>query len=86
MAESVRASDDPELNYFAAAHLAYCGLTDAAFDMLKRTIKGNYCSYPAIESDPLFANLRATPKYAEIRAAGVACQNAFLAQRGSGQP
>ncbi len=86
LAESVRASDDPELNYFAAAHLAYCGLTDAAFDMLKRTIKGNYCSYPAIESDPLFANLRATPRYAEVRAAGVACQNAFLARRGSGQP
>ena len=77
LAESVRASDDPELNYFAAAHLAYCGLTDAAFDMLRRAINGNYCSYPAIEADPLFANLRATPKYAEFAPPGWPVRTAF---------
>ena len=58
LAGSVRASDDPELNYFAAAHLAYCDQTEAAVDLLRRAIKGNYCSYPAMESDPLFAKVR----------------------------
>ena len=85
LAASVRASDDPDLNYFAAAHLAHCGQTDAAVDMLRRAINGNYCSYPSIESDPLFAGLRTTPEYADIRAAGLACQNSFLAQRGNSQ-
>ncbi len=81
LADSVRASDDPELNYFAAAHLAYCGRTDAAFSMLRRAIDGNYCSYPAIESDPLVASLRAKPEYDGIQAAGLACRNRFLAAR-----
>jgi hypothetical protein len=74
------------LNYLVAAHLAHCGRTDAAVDMLRRAIKGNYCSYPAIETDPLFTSLRARPEYGEIRATGVACQNGFLAQRGRRAP
>ena len=81
LAESVRASDDPELNYFAAAHLAYCGQTDAAVDLVRRAISGNYCSYPAMESDPLFATVRATSHYGGIRASGRACQERFLAAR-----
>jgi tetratricopeptide (TPR) repeat protein len=85
LAKSVSASDDPELNYFAAAHLAYCGQTEAAFELLRHAINGNYCSYPALESDPLFASLRARSEYADIRAAGVACQETFLAQRGQRQ-
>jgi hypothetical protein len=36
---------DPEANYLAA--VAYCGQTDPALDMLKRAIKGNYCSTAA---------------------------------------
>jgi hypothetical protein len=85
LATSVRASDDPELNYFAAAHLAYCGQTRAAVDLLKRAIDGNYCSYPAMESDPLLATLRGMPEYGDIRAAGAACQQRFLTQRGEQQ-
>jgi hypothetical protein len=33
-----------------------------------------------MESDPLFAGIREKPAFAEIRAAGIACQNNFLAQ------
>ncbi|MGH9941924.1 MAG: protein kinase domain-containing protein [Pyrinomonadaceae bacterium] len=82
LAEAVQPSDDPETNYFSAAHLAYCGQSDAALEMLRRAIKGNYCSYPAIESDPFFTTLRARPEFTEIRSAAIACQNNFLAQRG----
>jgi tetratricopeptide (TPR) repeat protein len=80
LAQTVRPSPDPEMNYFSAAHLAYCGQTDAALRMLKQAIQANYCSYPAMESDPLFAGIREKPAFAEIRAAGIACQNSFLAQ------
>ena len=77
----VQPAPDPEMNYFSAAHLAYSGQTDTALSMLKRTIEMGYCSYPAIDSDPLFANLRARSEFKEIRAAGVGCQNSFLAER-----
>ena len=86
LAASVRASDDPELNYFAASHLAYCNQTDAAVDLVRRAINGNYCSYPAIESDPFFASVRAKPEYGDIRSAGRACQERFLAGQGRSLP
>jgi len=82
LAEAMQPSDDPETNYLSATHLAYCGQSDAALDMLRRAVKGNYCSYPAIESDPFFTNLRAKPEFGEIRSAAIQCQNNFLAQRG----
>jgi serine/threonine protein kinase/DNA-binding winged helix-turn-helix (wHTH) protein/Flp pilus assembly protein TadD len=81
LAERVQASDDPETNYLAAGHLAYAGYLDTAMQMLRAAIKGNYCSYPAMDSDPMFANLRAKPEFVEIRAAGIQCQNNFLSHR-----
>jgi hypothetical protein len=86
LARGVTTAADPEENYLSAAHLSYCGQTDAAGEMLKRAIRGNYCSFPAMESDPLLANLRATAGYEEIRAAGRACQDRFLAQRRQRRP
>ncbi len=81
LATRIEPDADPETNYFAASHLAYCGQTAAALDLLKRTVKANYCAYPAIETDPMFASIRTQPEYAEIRAAGKACQDNFLAGR-----
>jgi tetratricopeptide (TPR) repeat protein len=86
LARGVTPAADAEENYLSAAHLSYCGQTDAASEMLKRAIEGNYCSFPAMESDPLLANLRSTAGYEEIRAAGRACQERFLAQRRQRQP
>lgn len=81
LVEKAQVSDDPETNYLFAGHLAYAGYPDPALRMLKEAIKGNYCSYPAIESDPLFTNLRTRSEFAEIRAAAIQCQNNFLSQR-----
>ena len=81
LSNAVQPSADPEVNYFAAAHLAYCGQSSAALQMLKRAILGNYCSYPALDADPFFASLRANPEFAGIRSSAIACQNTFLAQR-----
>jgi tetratricopeptide (TPR) repeat protein len=86
LARGVTPAVDSEENYLSAAHLSYCSQTDAAAEMLKRAIQGNYCSFPAMESDPLLANLRSTAGYAEIRAAGRACQARFLAQRRQRRP
>jgi len=81
LASAVQPQDDPEVNYFFASHLAYCGQSEAALQMLKRAIQGNYCSYPAMDSDPFFASVRAKPEFAAIRSAAIACQKDFLAER-----
>jgi DNA-binding winged helix-turn-helix (wHTH) protein/serine/threonine protein kinase/Flp pilus assembly protein TadD len=81
LASAVQPQDDPEVNYFFASHLAYCGQSKAALQMLKRAIQGNYCSYPAIDSDPFFASVRIMPEFAAIRATGMACQQNFLGAR-----
>lgn len=80
-ARAVKAETDPELNYIAAGHLSYAGHTYGGIEMLKLAIEGGHCSYPAIDSDPLLANVRAQPELAQIRSAAIACQNNFLAQR-----
>jgi serine/threonine protein kinase/DNA-binding winged helix-turn-helix (wHTH) protein len=81
LAKRVDPEDDPESNYFAASHLAYCDQTAAALDMLKRAVKANYCAYPAMDIDPMFSSIRSQPEYAEIRSIGKSCQDTFLAGR-----
>jgi hypothetical protein len=82
LSHSVHPDEDPNENYFSASDLAYCGQTEAALQMLRRAIGGNYCSYPAMDSDPLFANIRPKPEFVEIRSAAINCQKKFLAERG----
>jgi len=48
--------------------------------MLRHAIQSQYCAVPA-DADPMFRNLRMTPEYADIRAAGRACQSRFLQER-----
>ena len=81
IAASVHLADDPEANYLTAGNLSYCGQTAMALSFLRRAVEGNYCSYPAMDSDPLLAGLRSNPEFARIRSAGVACQQNFLAAR-----
>lgn len=81
IATTIQPSDDPETNYFAAAHLSYCGQADEALRMLHRAIQGNYCSYPALDRDPFFASLRSRSEYREISAAARACQDRFIEGR-----
>jgi len=81
LARTVRPAEDPEINYFSAAHLAYCGRAEAALGLLREAIRGGYCSYPAMVSDPSFAGLRNRPEFAEVRSSAIACQNDFLSER-----
>jgi TolB-like protein len=79
LARAVVPNEDAEVNYFSAAHLAYAGQADAALAMLRITIEGGYCSYPAIDTDPLFARVRRTQAFAQMRSAGIACNKELLA-------
>ena len=80
LARSVQPDSDPEMNYFSAAHLAYAGEPDAALPLLKQAVDDGYCSYPSMDSDSLLVRARSRPGFQEIRSAGMACRDAFLAQ------
>jgi len=81
LAAAVEVDDDPEIDYFFAGHLAYCGQTDAAIRLLRTAIARNYCAYPSIDRDPFFANLRDNPEFRRTRAAAIACHENFIANR-----
>jgi TolB-like protein len=81
LAAKVQPVRDPEMNFFAAAHLSYAGQPDAALPLLQRAIDGGYCSVPAIDSDPMFAGVRGKSRFAAIRSAGIACQERFRAEQ-----
>lgn len=79
----VQPSDDAETNYFAAAHLAYCGEIERARALLARAIAAGYCSYPAMLTDPLLAQLRVAPGFAALETAGAACAGRSAAAAGT---
>jgi tetratricopeptide (TPR) repeat protein len=68
--------EDPEPLYFWAADLAYCGHTGPAIQLLRESIRRNYCA-SAIETDPMFASIRKSPEYGELLAAAQACRARF---------
>lgn len=76
--------NEPETNYFAASHLAWCGRTTQAIQLLDRAIRGGYCSWPVIDTDPYFATIRTRPEFASLCTTATACQKAFLAATGPG--
>ncbi len=76
-----RSPRDPETLYVNAAVLSFCGQGDAALRQLRKAMEGKYCSYPAMEKDPLFDPIRQRPEFGELRRAGIACQQDFLTHR-----
>jgi hypothetical protein len=72
-AESFPVSD-PEIRYETAEFEAICGRDQAALRFLDQAVKGGYCSYPAMDSDPLFASLRRTSDFQGIHSAAMDCQ------------
>jgi serine/threonine protein kinase len=72
---------DSEPKFWAASDFAHFGYPDISLRLLKRAVEQNFCGYPAIDRDPLLVSIRKTPEFAEIRRAGMACQQRFLAYR-----
>lgn len=52
-----------------------------ALGLLRQAVQDRFCSYPALDSDPLFSPLRHTTEFQEIRSAAMDCQKKFLAYR-----
>lgn len=77
----VEVDDDPEVNYFFAAHLAYCGQARESLRLLASAISGNYCSFPVMDRDPFFDKIRNVPEFAKVRAMGMACHENFVSNR-----
>jgi hypothetical protein len=72
-----RRQSDPEPLYFFAGDMAYCGDTAAALQLLRESIRRNYCAAVAAETDPTFAAIRGRPEFAELLASAQACLGRF---------
>jgi hypothetical protein len=70
---------DSEPRYYYGALLSYCGQDNAALRLLRSAIGQNYCSYTALQTDPLLVKLRRTPEFSELLSAAKECQSRFLA-------
>jgi hypothetical protein len=75
LALKAEVDDDPEVDYFFAAHLAYCRQNDAALRLLKIAIDHNYCSFPAVDKDPFLGGLRHNARFQKLRQVGIACHD-----------
>jgi len=81
--EMTWAFDDAEVYCTSASLLAFCGLLDESLAFLEKAIERNYCSYPLIESDPLWEKLRNDSRYPTVLEDARACNERFrvLAER-----
>jgi TolB-like protein/predicted Ser/Thr protein kinase/lipoprotein NlpI len=75
------ADPDPEPRYIFAADLLFCGQRDAAVQLIKSSIAGNYCAYTGLQNDSAWAKLRGTAEFRETVAAAKKCRDDFLAER-----
>lgn len=76
-----KSARDAEELYRNAEILSRCGQPEAALRQLRKAIQGNYCSYPAMEKDPLFDSIRQRPEFGELRQAAIQCQQDFVTHR-----
>jgi eukaryotic-like serine/threonine-protein kinase len=81
MRELVLSTPDSEPRYTIGGLVAVCGDRENALRFLRSAVEANFCGYPVMDTDPLFASIRSTPEFAEIRKIGKACQERFLAHR-----
>jgi tetratricopeptide (TPR) repeat protein len=74
---------DGEEAYATATFLAPIGEYEAALELISGGIAQGFCAYPWVETDPLLSGLRADQQFAagfaEVREAGKACHEAFMA-------
>ena len=72
---------DGEELYRNAEVLSFCQQPDAALGQLREAIERGYCSYPAMERDPLFDPIRQRQQFAELGQTAARCQQNFLNHR-----
>ncbi len=69
---------DPEMRYYQASILAFCGQREMAMTLVNSAIGQNYCASSALQADPLWASLRGAPEFAELQSLANRCQERFL--------
>jgi len=75
------ADPDPEVSYWVAHELAFCGQKDIALRLLKNSIAGHYCAYQGLQTEPMFAKLRTSPEFTQLLSAAKQCRDDFLSER-----
>jgi hypothetical protein len=70
-------SGDPEASYAVAPMLAFCGRPQDALRFVDHAVDGGFCSYPALDLDPIWAQLRDEPEFKRIRTKAQACHDRF---------
>jgi len=71
---SVLSEPDPERWYYEGTIMAFCGKPDIALHMIKAAVDQNYCSYSALLSDPLLAQMRSSKEFDAVLTAAHQCQ------------
>jgi eukaryotic-like serine/threonine-protein kinase len=72
---------DAENRYLDGAVMTFCGQKDLAVPLIRSAIDGRYCSYQALQQDPLLVSLRTTSEYNQLLSAAKKCQDEFLSAR-----
>ncbi|MGB6679284.1 MAG: protein kinase [Terriglobales bacterium] len=79
---SVLAEPDPEPWYYEGTIMAFCGKPAIALHMLTAAVEQNYCSYSALLSDPLLANMRSNKDFDAVLTAAHECQESVSNPQG----
>jgi TolB-like protein len=79
---SVLAEPDPEPWYYEGTIMAFCGKPAIALHMLTAAVEQNYCSYSALLSDPLLANMRSSKDFDAVLTAAHQCQQSVRNPQG----
>jgi tetratricopeptide (TPR) repeat protein len=70
-------SGDPEALYAVAPMLAFCGRPQDALRFVEHAVDGGFCSYPALDLDPIWAQLRGDAEFRRIRTKAETCHDRF---------
>lgn len=68
---------EPELAYALAPMLEYCGRHEDALSFLNRAIRSNFCSFPALDTDPIWNETQDDPVFRQLREQAIACHRRF---------
>jgi DNA-binding winged helix-turn-helix (wHTH) protein/tetratricopeptide (TPR) repeat protein len=68
---------DGETPYAVSPMLVYCGRPQEALRFVERAVDSNFCSYPALDLDPIWTSLRNDAEFQRIRGKAMACHDRF---------
>jgi DNA-binding winged helix-turn-helix (wHTH) protein/tetratricopeptide (TPR) repeat protein len=70
-------NNDGETPYAVSPMLVYCGRQQEALRFVERAVDGGFCSYPALDLDPIWTSLRENAEFKRIRSKAMACHDKF---------